>query len=136
KAAHNYGRITNPADTPAGGFDPQFYSAGAPPKNNGVPDTLYVPNVGSEFVTPNGVLLNAATFLPQFSFDKAGRLVPVPVRTGFNSFAFGQLPENCVDCYYPEDFTQLVSPNKQFGGDLRIHYDFNDHLHAFVDAKF
>ena len=135
-AAHNYGRITNPADTPAGSFDPQFYSAGSPPKNNGVPDTLYVRNVGSEFVTSNGVLLNAGTFQPQFSFDSAGRLIPVPARTGFNSFAFGQLPENCQDCYFPEDYTQLVSPNKSYGGDLRINYDYSDHIHAFVDAKF
>ncbi|WP_293907047.1 TonB-dependent receptor [Phenylobacterium sp.] len=135
-AAHNYGRINNPDDLPAGTFDPTFYSSGAPIKNDGKPDTLYVPNVGSEFVTANGVLLNAASFLPQFSFDKAGRLIPVPVRTGYNSFAFGALPANCQDCYYPEDYTQLVSPTKAWGGNLRANYDVTDRLHAYVDAKF
>jgi outer membrane receptor protein involved in Fe transport len=95
-----------------------------------------VPNIGSEFVTPNGVLLNAATFLPQFSFDRAGRLIPVPARTGYNSFAFGQLPADCQDCYYPEDYTQLASPQKAWGGNIRLNYDVTDHLHAFVDAKF
>src|SRR5204863_441170 len=81
---------------------------------------LYVPNVGSDLVTPNGVLLNANTFAPQFSFDAAGHLVPIPRRTGFNSFAFAQLPANCADCYFPDDFTQLASPSEAKGGNFRM----------------
>ena len=136
KAAHNYGRITNPNDINPASFDPTFYSSGTSIKNNGIPDTLYVPNIGSDLVTPNGVLLNANTFAPQFSFDTAGHLVPVPVRTGFNSFAFAQLPANCQDCYFPDNFTQLASPTESKGANIRVNFDVTDHLHAFVDAKF
>jgi iron complex outermembrane receptor protein len=134
--AHNYGTITNPNDIPPGSFDPSFYASGAAIKNDGIPDRLYVPNVGSELVTPNGVLLNANTFAPQFSFDKNGHLVPIPTRTGFNSFAFAQLPANCQDCYFADNFTQLASPNESKGGSIRANFDVTSHFRAFVDAKF
>jgi iron complex outermembrane receptor protein len=134
-AAHNYGTITNPADIDPTTLDPSFYSSGVSIKNNGIPDRLYVQNVGSEFVTPNGALLNAATFLPQFSFNAAGQLIPTPARTGYNSFAFGQLPANCADCYFTEDYEQETSPLTSKGVALNAHMDFTDHLHGFVDAK-
>lgn len=133
--AHNYGSITNPADI-NGPLDPTFYSSPPPIRNNHVPDAIWVQNVGSEFVTANGALLNANSFTPQFSFDKNGHLVPVPVRTGFNSFAFGQLPANCADCFFPEDFEQETSPFESKGGDIRLNYDFTEHLHGTLDAKF
>ncbi len=135
-SAHNYGTISNPNDLPPGTFDPTFYSSGSPIKKNGIPDTIYVPNVGSDLVTPNGVLLNANTFDPQFSFDRAGHLVPIPTRTGYNSFAFAQLPANCQDCYFADDFTQLASPIEAKGVSVNAHMDFTAHLHGFVDAKF
>ena len=136
KAAHNYGTITNPNDINPNSFDPAFYSSGASIKNDGIPDNLYVPNIGSDLVTPNGVLLNASTFAPQFSFDKNGHLVPIPVRTGFNSFAFAQLPANCPDCYFADNFTQLASPIESKGGSIRANFDVTPHFRAFVDAKF
>jgi iron complex outermembrane recepter protein len=135
KAAHNYGGITNPNDL-SGPLDPTFYSSPTAIKNDGIPDTLQVPNVGSDLVTPNGVLLNANTFAPQFSFNAAGHLVPVPPRSGFNSFAFAQLPANCQDCYFPDNFTQLASPLEAKGANIRANMDFTPHVHGFVDAKF
>jgi outer membrane receptor protein involved in Fe transport len=134
--AASYGTITNPNDIPPGTYDPTFYSSGAPIVNDGKPDNLYVPNVGSEFVTRNGVLLSSATFLPQFSFNAAGQLVPVPTRTGFNSFAFGQLPANCADCYFTDQWDEISSATGSEGGNLNAHYEFNPHLHASLDAKF
>src|SRR6185503_12050110 len=105
-------------------------------RNDHIPDTIIVPNVGSDLVTPNGVLLSAFTFDPQFSFDAAGHLVPIPKRTGFNSFAFAQLPANCQDCYFPEDLNQQASPVETKGANFRLNYDFTDHLHDNLDAKF
>ena len=61
-----------------GPLDPTFYSSRTPMRNDGIPDSLFVPNVGSDLVTPNGVLLNANTFAPQFSFDAQGHLVADP----------------------------------------------------------
>jgi len=135
-AAHNYGTIANPNDIPTGTFDPTFYSSGTPIRNDGIPDRLWVQNVGSDLVTVNGVLLNAATFAPQFSFDRNGKLVAIPQRSGFNSFAFAQLPANCPDCFFPEDFEQEVSPNETKGLDFRAAMDFTQRLHGTLDAKY
>src|SRR6185312_1427563 len=135
KAAHNFGGITNPNDL-AGPLDPTFYSSPNAIKNDGKPDTLLVPNVGSDLVTPNGVLLNAFPFAPQFSFDAQVHVIPVPPRSGFNSFAFGQLPADCGDCYFPDNFTQLASPFESKGADFRANFDATPHFRAFLDAKF
>jgi len=135
KTAHNYGTIINPNDL-SGPLDPTFYSSPNAIKNDGIPDALFVPNVGSDLVTPNGVLLNAFTFAPQFSFDAQGHVVPVPPRSGFNSFAFAQLPANCQDCYFPDNFTQLSSPIESKGVNLRANFDVTPHFRAFGDAKF
>lgn len=131
---NNYGTITNPNDLskpqPAG-----FYSSPAPIRGDGIPDRLYVPNVGSDFVTPYGTLLSSSTFTPQFMFDRQGHLIPVAQRTGYNSSAFAQLPANCQDCYFAGDYNQEASPLETKGADFRTNYDFSDHLHANLDAK-
>ena len=133
--AHNFGTITNFNDL-TGPVNPTFYSSRSARRNDHIPDSLWVPNIGSDLVTPNGVLLNANTFDPQFSFDAAGHLVPIPRRTGFNSFAFAQLPENCQDCYFGEDLNQEASPVETKGFNVRSNFDWTPHLHATLDAKF
>jgi iron complex outermembrane receptor protein len=136
---HNYGTILNPNDlcassgvTAAG----KACTPGQPIVNDGIPDRLLVQNVGSEFVTQNGVLLNVNTDAPQFSFNSAGQLIPNPQRTGNNSFAFGQLPANCQDCFFTDQFQQLASPFESKGAEFRASYDFTPHVRAFVDAKY
>ncbi len=131
--AHNYGTVINPADATCA---PDFSNCSNPKINDGIPDRLLVQNVGSRFVTLNGVLLNANTFQPQFSFNQAGQLIPVPTQTGYNSFAFGQLPNRCQDCYFTEDFEQLASPFESKGTEFRASYEFTPHLRAFLDAKY
>jgi outer membrane receptor protein involved in Fe transport len=133
--AHNYGTIDNPNDL-SGPLDPTFYSSPGTIPNDGVPDRVYVPNVGSDYVTPNGTLLDAGAFLPSIMFDKQGHAIPVPARSGYNSFAFGQLPPDCRDCYFGEDLNQEQSPIETKGADFRVNFDWTDHLHANLDAKF
>ena len=133
--SRNYGTITNPADLD-GSIDPTYLSSPSAIPNNGIPDTLLVQNVGSEYVARNGVLLSPYTFNPLVSFDAHGNPIPVPVRTGYNSFAFGQLPANCQDCYFPETYTQISSPIRTHGLEFRTNYTVNDHLHLGLDAKF
>jgi outer membrane receptor protein involved in Fe transport len=135
KNAHNYGTITNPNDL-SGPLDSTFYSSPNAIKNDGIPDSLFVPNVGSDLVTPNGTLLSSSTLAPQFSFGPNGEVVPIPTRTGFNSFAFAQLPANCQDCYFGDNFTQLASPFESKGANLRANMDFTPHFHGSLDAKF
>jgi iron complex outermembrane receptor protein len=132
--AHNYGTIANPADL-KGSVRAGFYSSPPTIPNDGIPDRLFVPNVGSDFVTPHSTLISLLNFHPMVMFDAAGNVIPVAARTGYNSFAFGQLPENCQDCYFEEDLNQEQSPIETKGGDFRLNYDFSEHLHANLDAK-
>lgn len=132
--ANNYGLIINPADVAPGQLDPSFRFSGSPTPNNGIPDRLYVPNVGSELTTRNGVLVNAAG--SAVVFDAAGNPVARPPRSGYNSFGFGQLPADCEVCFFPEDYKQLASPIETKGAALNAKYDFSPRLRAFIDAKF
>lgn len=133
--ANNYGLISNPADLAPGGFDPSFRFSGPTIPNNGIPDRLYVPNVGSELTTRNGVLINAVNGAAVM-FDAAGNPVPTARRSGYNSFGYGQLPADCANCFFPEDNKQLASPIETKGLALNAKYDFSPRLRGFVDAKF
>jgi outer membrane receptor protein involved in Fe transport len=134
--SHNYGLITNPADIPPGTFDPTYFSSGAAITGDHIPDNLLVPNVGSDLLSRNGVLLNPATFLPITGLTAGGVPISQPGRTGYNSFSFGQLPGTCVSCYFGDSTNQVLSPNEQRGFEFITNYDVNSHLHAYVDAKF
>jgi len=133
-SAHNYALISNPADVTD--FDPTYYTSGPPIVNDGIPDRIYVPNVGIDGISRNGVLVDPSTGYPLFTFDAQGRMIPVPTRTGYNNFTFGQLPADCQSCYFDESNTQLASPLEVKGAALNANMDFTDHLHGFVDAKF
>ena len=135
RSERNYGTIVNPADIPAGTFDPTFFSAGTPITKNGIPNRLLVQNVGSDLIARNGVLLDANTFAPIIGFDNAGNPVKQPARTGYNSFAFAQLPANCISCYFQDPVAQDRTPLQTYGGNLRVNYDITPHLHFNLDAK-
>jgi outer membrane receptor protein involved in Fe transport len=132
-SARNYGLILNPADTRP--LDAGWRFGGVPTPNDGIPDKIFVPNVGSELTTRNGTLINALTG-GIVSFDAAGHVVPTPVRTGYNSFGFGQLPADCASCYFGDATKQISSPIESKGAALLANMDFGPHLHGFVDAKF
>ena len=131
--AHNWGTVINPADATCAA---DFSNCSSPKVGDGIPDHIWVQNIGSKFVTLNGALLDPNTAQPIYSFNKAGQLIAVPTQTGYNSFSFGQLPKNCQDCYFTEDYEQLVSAFESKGTEIRARYDFSNHLHAFVDAKY
>ena len=132
---HNYGNITNPNDL-SGPLDPTFYSSPAAIIGDHIPDNLVVPNSGSEFVTRNGSLFSANTGLPLAIFNSASVALSPPPRSGYNSFAFGQL-NTCPtgECYFPETYTQVSSPVDTHGFEITGHYDITPHLHASLDAK-
>ena len=135
--AHNYGLISNSNDIPPGTFDPTYYTSGTPINNNGVPNKLYVQNVGSDFVSRGGVLYNLLTGTPLTNFDAAGNPTGPITRQGYNSFAFAQLPANCgVACYFTEDYEQERTPLETKGFDFTTRYELNNHLHFGLDAKY
>ncbi|WP_174300842.1 hypothetical protein [Caulobacter sp. S45] len=86
-------------------------------------------------MTRNGILLDGNTFAPVALFSANGTPVPVPARTGYSSFAFGQLPAGNTSLYFPETYTQISSPIDTHGFELNAHYDFTPHLYASLDSK-
>ena len=132
---HNYGGITNPNDL-SGPLDPSFYSSPAAIVGDHISDNLTVPNVGSEYLARNGVLLDGNTFSPITTFTAGGQPVAISPRSGYNSFTFGQL-NTCPagQCYFPETYTQISSPLDTHGFELNVNYDITPHLHASIDAK-
>ena len=138
-AANNYQTVINPADLLLGASDPAFATGfrfvGPTIPNNGVPERLFVPNVGSELTTRNGVLVNALNGAA-IVFDAAGNPVPTPRRTGYNSFGFGQLPADCAVCFFPEDFKEVSSRIETGGFAFKTSYEFTPGVRAFVDAKY
>ena len=134
--AHNYGSIVNSADIDPKRFDPTYFTSGSPITKDGIVNRFQVQDVGTDFLSRNGVLLSGTTFLPFIAFTKGGTPVNPTPRTGYNSASFGQLP-NCGDtCYYLEDNEQLQTPLETYGADFTAHYDFSSHLHASLDAKY
>lgn len=133
---HNYGSIVNPNDVPAGTLDPTYFSSGSPIIGDHIPDRLIVPNVGSDLIARNGVIIDPFTFTPITGFTSTGQPVTQPARTGYNSASFAQLPGSCTSCYFADSVNQVLSPNEQKGAEININYDPTPHLHAFIDAKF
>ena len=138
-SANNYGTILNPADLALGARDPSFFTgfraSGPTTPNNGIPDRLFVPNVGTELTTTNGVLVNAGTG-SAIVFNAAGQPIAAPRRTGYNSFAYGQLPADCAVCFFPEDYKEVSSKIETGGFAFKTSYDLTSKVRAFVDAKY
>ena len=132
---HNYGSIVNPNDIPAGSFDPTYFTSGSPITGDHIPDHLVVPNLGSDLIARNGVLIDGNTFTPIVGFTANGTPVTQPGRTGYNSASFGQLPANCQSCYFGESYEQISSPIDTHGGEINTHLDITPHLTASLDAK-
>jgi iron complex outermembrane receptor protein len=129
----NYGQIVNPAYI----TDPdKLYTGVSPTPGDGIPDFVLVPNVVSDFLGPNTILLDANTGAPITSFNKAGQPVAIPTRTGYNSSAFGTLAAPCTGCFATEDYESLETPVERIGGTINLRYDFTPSLRFTMDAKY
>ncbi len=133
RSLSNYGQIVNPAY--GSDFD-ALYNGVSPTPGDGIPDFLIRPNVLSDFLGPNTILLDPNTVLPVTSFNKAGQPVPLPSRTGFNSQAFGTFSGPCVRCFGTEDYEAITPPIQRYGGTINLHYDFTPSLRFNLDAKY
>lgn len=120
-ALDDWGTIFNPLDTGP---------------NDGIPDTLFVRNVLSDYVDENGILINALTFGVQTAFDRNGNPVAQQPRIGDNSFAFGSFAGDCETCFSVEDYILLVPETDRWGANFRARMDLNDSVAAYIDAKY
>ena len=125
---HNYGTIVNAAD-----IDP---NTGSPITGDGIPDRLLVPNVLSEFIDENTVLLDGNTFNPLTAFTNAGVPVPQQTRIGDNSFAFGQIAGPCPTCFALEDYLVVVPRTQRYGVAFNGSFDVTNKVQFTLDAKY
>lgn len=122
RSNNNYGTIVN---------SPPF---------DGVPDRLLVPNLVSELIDENSVLLgfnlNTGALTTIAGFTVNGAPVTQPTRTGTNSTAFGSFAAPCATCFNLEDWILLVPPTKRRGLNSTFRYAFTPNLNFNIDAKF
>lgn len=118
-ALQNYGSAINPADTGP---------------NDGIPDLLIVPNIVSEWIDENAVLVDFGTFGILTGFDAAGNPVAVPPRTLENSFAFGVVP-GCTTCFDLEDWILVVPETERIGFASTFKYDFSPAFGVYGEIK-
>ena len=119
-ALRDYGSIINPLNTGP---------------NDGIPDRILVPNVLTDYLDENGVIIDANTFEIITALRNNGSPVPQQPRIGENSFAFGQFGD-CETCTSLEDYVTLVPRTNRYGTDVRLRYDFSPNVTGYLDAKF
>ncbi len=103
--------------------------------NDGIPDRILVPNVLSDFLDENGVILDANTFDIITALTNNGAPTPQSPRLGDNSFAFGQFAD-CPTCVALEDYVVIQPETDRYGANFRVKYDLTDNLTAYFDGKY
>ncbi|MCL1143955.1 TonB-dependent receptor plug domain-containing protein [Shewanella gaetbuli] len=115
----NWGTISNPDDTG---------------EDDGIPDRLRVPNVGSEMINKWGVMNPFAG--SRFTFDDKGNMKEQCVRDGTNSFAFGQFADGCDTAFYTEDYENIYPEVNRVNIGSTFNYDLSENVTAFGDVKY
>lgn len=116
------GTIVNPAD-PTG------------ISGNGIPNRLWANYVGSDWIDERGVFFNDRTE-EVYGFDRNGRPVRQPARTGENSAAFGSFGSYCDTCFYVDDWQVVIPKSERIGFNTVAHFDLMPNVRAYVDAKY
>lgn len=113
----SWGTILNPEDT--GRLD-------------GIPDRIFVRNVGSEYISGNGVLLadNFYGFLP------SGDYVIQPPRVGTNSALFGSFPDGCDTCAFTQDYVNLQPEVNRVNVGSSVNFDMTENARYYADFKY
>ncbi|MEW9797066.1 TonB-dependent receptor plug domain-containing protein [Alteromonas sp. CYL-A6] len=117
--AANYGTILNPDDTG---------------EDDGIPDRLFVPNVGSEMINAFGVLNpfggNRITFTPD------GSPISQVSRIGTNSFAFGNFDQAYDTVFFTEQYENYIPNQETLTLASTFRYDITDNVRFYGDVKY
>jgi len=113
----SWGTIINPANT--GRLD-------------GIPDRIFVPRIGSEFISGNGVLLAGAR---NYGLLPDGSFVVQPPRQGTNSALFGYFPDGCDTCAYTEKYVNLQPEVQRLNLASTLSFDISDNARLYSDFK-
>ncbi|MGM0526674.1 MAG: TonB-dependent receptor domain-containing protein [Pseudomonadota bacterium] len=114
---NSWGTILNPEDT--GRLD-------------GIPDRIWAPNVGSEYISGNGVLL-ADNF---YGFTDSGDYVVQPPRQGTNSALFGYFPDGCDTCAFTQDYVNLQPSVNRVNVGSSVNFEMTDNARFYSDFKY
>ena len=122
---NHFGTVANPADNPN---DPNS-------ENNGIPDRLSVPFVGSEMISSTGVL-NPFGGGTRYTFLNDGTPVLQQNRQYSNSFAFGNFPNGCDTCFFTENTENFLPQAEKFNLGATLNYEVSDNVSLYSDFKY
>src|SRR5690554_1142611 len=117
RQSNNWGTILNPDDT--GRLD-------------GIPDRIWAENVGSEYISGNGVLHGDDLY----GFRADGSWTVQPDRNGTNSGLFGSFDESCDTCTFNEDYDNYQPGVNRFSVGSRMNYAMNRSANFYADFKY
>src|SRR5690554_3140954 len=117
RQSNNWGTILNPDDT--GRLD-------------GIPDRIWAENVGSEYISGNGVLHGDDLY----GFRPDGSWTVQPDRNGTNSVLFGSFDEGCDTCAFNEDYDNYQPGVNRFSVGSRMNYAMNRSANFYADFKY
>jgi iron complex outermembrane recepter protein len=126
RSLNEYATVINPADTGTG---------------DGVTDLFLSPNVVSEFIDENSVLIPFDHFLfggpnnTMYGFLNDGTPVVQPNHGLENSIFFGVIP-NCATCFGVEDWILFIPDTERKGVAANFRYQLTPNLRFKADAKF
>lgn len=117
RQSNNWGHILNPDDT--GRLD-------------GIPDRIWAENVGSEYISGNGVLHGDDLY----GFRADGSWTVQPDRNGTNSALFGSFDEGCDTCAFNEDYDNYQPGINRVSVGSLLNYEINRSTNFYADFKY
>ncbi|MAD88216.1 MAG: TonB-dependent receptor [Pseudoalteromonas sp.] len=102
-------------------------------EEDGILDRIWVKNVMSERISPNGVLL-AGPYNYTFSNDGVGELMPNRDLT--SSFAFGSFPDGCKYCFIPKNYSNFLPQRDKVTVASTFNYEVSEALNFYSDVKY
>lgn len=113
----SWGTIPNPEDT--GRLD-------------GIPDRIFVPNIGSEYISGNGVIFGDNLY----GLREDGSFVTQPPRQGTNSALFGYFPDGCDTCAFTQDYVNLQPEVNRVNVGSTLTFEMTDSARFYSDFKY
>ncbi|GAB2993862.1 TonB-dependent receptor domain-containing protein [Psychrosphaera aestuarii] len=103
-------------------------------EDDGIPDQLRSPNIGSEMINDTGVMNPFGG--DRFTFDRNGNVIEQCKRSQTNSFAFGQLPAGCTTGFFTEEYENIYPSVERFYVGSTMNYELSDQVNFFADFKY
>ncbi len=104
-------------------------------ENDGIPDRLRAPYVGSELINGFGVL-NPFGGGPLLTFLPDGTPVQQVTRTNTNSFAFGTFDQAYDTVFFPENYENYIPDQETITLASTFRYDITDNVRFYGDVKY